>query len=93
MTTDPTAQLITSISDDPEVREAAKLLALDSIRALRAVLRRGSPALQLQVASRMLPAVAKALAEDRSDANEDLRQELNKLNSDVAEALGVTPDA
>jgi len=37
--------------------------------------------------------VAKALAEDRSDANEDLRQELTKLNHDVAEALGVAPDA
>lgn len=89
MATDPTEQLVSSLSDDPEVRAAAKALALDAITSLRGVLRRGSPALQLQVASRMLPSIAKAIGEQKDGGDTALKDALEKLNRDVATALGV----
>lgn len=82
------------LEQDPEIYDALKQLALDAIESARDNLRRSAPSIQLQVVRLVLPSVSRALANQRDDSDDDLKEAVDAMYADVRKAIGVmVPDA
>ena len=82
------APLIAGIENDPEVREAVKQLALDTVQSARDVLATGSPAIQLQMIRILLPGISRTVGKSDEKGDEELRKGLEKMYGDITKALG-----
>lgn len=81
---DPLAELVNAVADDPEVKAAARALALDTISRAHTLLRRGQPAMQLQIIRSLLPTALASLKESPEDASVgELRAEMAAVLSEV----------
>jgi hypothetical protein len=76
----PLGQLVSAVTDDPDVRAAVKQLALDVVGEAQRLMRVGSPQIRARIIASVMPAAVAGLKqapEDESKAN--LRAELEEM--------------
>ena len=73
-----------AISDDPDVKLAAKNLALMAMREAAFLLANGSPTAKMHIIKSLLPAIANSLKErEQDDAMVTMQQEFQSLVEEV----------
>lgn len=76
--------IVSTVADDPEVKAAAKRLALSAMERAAFLIERGSPPIQAQMIRMLLPTAIASLKERPVDAQDEA---LRETMSDVIDAV------
>lgn len=78
-----TAELLSAVIDDPDVRGAVKSLALESLEEARRLLRVGTPPVRARVMATILPVLVKSIGPASDTSNDDLRAEMEAMFAEM----------